>query len=365
MVTTQPYYQIQNVTTVVYSLADYYMFWAFIDGLLFAIIICGNILTILAVRLSRRLRNVTSNYFVLSLAISDFLVGLTLPYHLAFYVTELLGTIPATCIMRFVLISLACCASIYNLIAIAVDRYIAIVHPLKYSTYMTRRAALVLIFLGWINAIAIATVPIYWNCFDAATECEMDTVLPRYYTVAILTPMLCFIWLSMFILYWQIWKEASTHARRLRHNGMYNNGTSDWKSVQVVLLVLGCFSICWLPYLIVACSRAFDWHKKASPVVYKSMFSLAMANSGMNPMIYAWKNKNFRKAFQKLLHFQSPNRSNFNSSLKNYLQKQKELNSLENNKMEGDIRPNQNGGLSTICNNYMFESEEALEVTPM
>lgn len=77
-------------------------------------------------------------------------------------------------------------------------------------------------------------------------------------------------------------------------------------SFQVVLLILGGFSICWLPYFIVACVQIFSLIDYNSPILYKSAFSLAMANSGMNPLIYAWKNKNFRRAFALLLRCKNP-----------------------------------------------------------
>ncbi|XP_012259564.2 D(2) dopamine receptor-like [Athalia rosae] len=340
-------------------LSSSHMIWSVIDGLLCVIIIFGNTLTILAIRLSRRLRNVKSNHFVLSLAISDFLVGLTLPYHLSFYIVDELNLVKVACVSRFVLISFACSASIYNLIAIAGDRYISIVHPLKYTRYMSKKVVYVIIVIGWMTALGISSIPTWWNCFDFADECEMDTVLPRYYTVAVLTPMLFVSWITMFVLYWRIWREASTHAQRLRDNSLYNDVPSDWKSVQVVLMVLGCFSICWLPYLIVACTRSFDWSSKASPVTYKAMFSLAMANSGMNPIIYAWKNTNFRKAFERLLHFESPDRNCFNSSLKNYLKKQQELMKIES----GGSQETDSAGIKTISDNYCFETEERAQIT--
>lgn len=69
---------------------------------------------------------------------------------------------------------------------------------------------------------------------------------------------------------------------------------------------MGCFSICWLPYFIVACSQIFKIYN-ITPLVYKAAFSLAMTNSALNPVIYAWKNSNFRKAFIQLLHCKSPN----------------------------------------------------------
>ena len=153
--------------------------WAFLDVLLFFVIVCGNILTILAVRLSRRLRCVISNYLILNLAISDLLVGLTLPYHLAFYVSETINKIEITCILRFVMISLASCASVFNVSAIAADRYIAIIHPFNYSTRVTRKVIFGTISIGWISSIAIATMPVYWNNFDSTSVCELDIVLPR------------------------------------------------------------------------------------------------------------------------------------------------------------------------------------------
>lgn len=101
-----------------------YWAWCFLDGVLMVLIISGNTLTILAVTLSRRLSSLVSNQFVLNLAISDLMVGLTLPYHIVFYLDDDFGKIKWSCLMRFILIILACLASIYNIIAIAVDRYV-------------------------------------------------------------------------------------------------------------------------------------------------------------------------------------------------------------------------------------------------
>lgn len=75
---------------------------------------------------------------------------------------------------------------------------------------------------------------------------------------------------------------------------------------QMVLLILGCFTICWLPYFIVACSQIYRMIENSSPVAYMAAFTLAMSNSAMNPLIYAWKNSNFRQAFCNLLKCKSP-----------------------------------------------------------
>jgi len=116
-----------------------YVLWSILDGALLVIILCGNTITIFAILRSKRLTKVMSNQFVLSLATSDLFIGLTLPYHMAFYLSEAIGKDKGTCILRFVLISLGCSASLCNLIIIAIDRYIAIVYPLHYCRLVTNR----------------------------------------------------------------------------------------------------------------------------------------------------------------------------------------------------------------------------------
>lgn len=214
------------------------VFWAIIDTFLMVIIISENILTICALRISRKLANLISNHFICSLAFSDLMVGLMLPYHLAFYITNDLGRCKYTCLLRFVMIVLACCASIYNLLAIALDRYIAIVHPLHYNRFMTKKVVLIIISTGWFCAITLAAVPIYWNEWipdSSEQNCELYNILPKPYVMYVLTPSFLSIWVAMFILYWWIWKEAREHTKRMKSTSHHSNGApnNDWKSVQV------------------------------------------------------------------------------------------------------------------------------------
>ncbi|CAK1544819.1 unnamed protein product [Leptosia nina] len=295
------------------SLYNYWA-WSIIDGALMVLIISGNTLTILAVTMSRRLSSLVSNQFVLNLAISDLMVGLTLPYHLVFYLSNDFGKIKWSCLMRFILIILACLASIYNIIAIAVDRYIAIVHPLHYSRYMTKLVTRLLMSATWSIALCISCIPIFWNDWKDGVSCEMNEVVPKTYTTSILTPMFSLIWIAMFVLYWRIWREATCHARRMRANTCCPSGANDWKSIQVVLLVLGSFSICWMPFVVVACAQTLPIGRLQNPIAYRLTSSLAMSNSGINPLIYAWKNAGFRAAFAKLLRCKRPDTSEYRGS---------------------------------------------------
>lgn len=86
-----------------------------------------------------------------------------------------------------------------------------------------------------------------------------------------------------------------------------------------MFLILGCFSICWLPYFVVVIFiRILDFTPNPA---YELAFTLAMANSGINPLIYAWKNKGIRKAFIRLLQCRTPN---YNDSQHNFITNRKE-----------------------------------------
>lgn len=113
--------------------------WALIDGFLFLAIICGNILTIYAIVIGKTISRTISNRFLLSLAISDLIVGFMVLYHMAFYIQPHMGQIFGFCIVRILLISIACTASLFNILGIAIDRYIAIAHPLHYHKIITNR----------------------------------------------------------------------------------------------------------------------------------------------------------------------------------------------------------------------------------
>lgn len=82
----------------------------------------------------------------------------------------------------------------------------------------------------------------------------------------------------------------------------------------MVLLVLGSFSICWMPFVVVACAQTLPVMPLDNHIAYRLTSSLAMSNSGINPLIYAWKNAGFRAAFAKLLRCKRPDTSEYRGS---------------------------------------------------
>ncbi|KAA0193220.1 hypothetical protein HAZT_HAZT000838 [Hyalella azteca] len=101
--------------------------------------VIGNSLTILVFILNRKLRRLT-NYYIVSLAAADLLVGIL---GIPFAILTSLGMPEARepCLLMLCTLILLCTISIFSLVGVSVDRYWAILHPLIYARLMTASRA--------------------------------------------------------------------------------------------------------------------------------------------------------------------------------------------------------------------------------
>lgn len=122
----------------------------------------GNVLVCLAVGLSRRLWRI-ANCFVVSLAVTDLLLGLlVLPFSATVELRR--GKWPlggAMCNMYISLDICLCTASILTLLAISVDRYLAITAPLSHSRRVTPARVTLALVAIWALSVAMSFVPIH------------------------------------------------------------------------------------------------------------------------------------------------------------------------------------------------------------
>lgn len=88
--------------------------------------------------------------------------------------------------------------------------------------------------------------------------------------------------------------------------------------LQMTLMILGCFTICWFPFFVVTLYTRLTRNHESS-TLYEVFFNLAMINSSLNPLIYSWKNSNFRKAFLSLLKCHLPDLNHSNNYITNHV----------------------------------------------
>ena len=131
-----------------------YPFWLLILIAIFGSVtsvltVLGNILVMLAFFLDRQIRQPT-NYFILSLSVSDFLIGLLSMPLLTIYIYA--KEWPLNAIICDIWLSLdytVCLTSIYTVLFITIDRFCSVKMPAKYRKWRTKRKINIMIAVTW------------------------------------------------------------------------------------------------------------------------------------------------------------------------------------------------------------------------
>ena len=272
--------------------------WFWILGWVLSFLtILGNGFTIFLVCSRRNLRTKT-NAFIVSLAVADFCVGLSVipslfacditntcdrPQHLRSWVN----------ILRWLFSN----TSVVNLCGLVLDRFIAIVYPLKYITLMTRRRITQAIFFSWALPVSYITLrntlcivlfqkqacPFIWLI-----------IIPLFLTCVVL--ILCFV--SMIFHVCRHDQSARTLAKQLRFNHQVSFKTHHEKSAVIMMgLVIGVFLVCYGMYL--RCSFLLLSSLPCKDKNYK--IPTLVLNSAINPLAYALFKRDIKKEFKRLV----------------------------------------------------------------
>lgn len=325
--------------------------------------IIGNILVCIAVCLVKKLRR-PCNYLLVSLALSDLAVAvLVMPVALINEIGEewRFGTLFCDIWVSFDVLS--CTASILNLCAISVDRYWAITKPLEYGVKRTPRRMLINVALVWLVAACISLPPllVLGNVHETEDGVPFCVVCQNFGYQIYAT--FCAFYLPLIIMlfvYYQIFRAArrivldEKRAQTRLDQAMMINGqqpqqnkdalkvpgatngsgtgstaliahgapasphqaqrrlrfqlAKERKASTTLGIIMSSFTLCWLPFFILAIVRPFLDAEHMVPELLSSFFLwLGYANSLLNPIIYATLNRDFRKPFQEILFFRCSN----------------------------------------------------------
>ena len=270
-----------------------------------AVIVSGNVLFLVAVIRFRHLRDITG-IFVANLATADLVTGLSLPFQMAFFYHPHMERNKVTCLLRFQVISFACNASAYSLLCTVLDRYISIAHPFKYVRIMTEKVAYSLIAIIWTVDLFLCLIPLYGaNDWETATICLYEIVINKYFRLFNFIHQIA-IALIILLIYVRIFFIVRSQLRRIQAESVFNTGDTTNRPTKqmnrVVGMVVLCFQVSWMPFFILQLMLIEDV-TVTKVLVANFLVFLGILNSTINPFLYAWKNKQFRNAFKKLLCF--------------------------------------------------------------
>ena len=271
--------------------------WFWILGWILSILtIAGNGFIIFLVCNKRQLRTKT-NAFIVSLAVADFFVGVSVVP--SSFICDITGGCdwPAegaklTRVIRF----LFGFASALNLCSLVLDRYIAVVKPFKYLTFMTSCRVIQFIFFSWTIPLGFATIlpflvlPIlrsYTNFFWMSLE---------IFSCCVVT----FCTFSMVRIALKHDQSSAILAKQLRfnHSGLTFN-THDKSAVKMMAIVVALFLTCYGIYLRCDFVLLFFHQASCNDVRYK--IPIFVSNSAVNPFAYAFFKRDIKKEIKKLV----------------------------------------------------------------
>ncbi|NXO86915.1 GP119 protein, partial [Sitta europaea] len=239
--------------------------------------------------------------FVLNLALADAMVGFTV---MGLAIDELSQPFPPSqnfCILRMAFVTSSCSASILSLILVTCDRHLAIRKPFHYFQLVTGlRVGLCLLGL-WLVAATVGFLPVFIPRFQRISnhwKCSFFNVFDPSY----LLTLFCFGFfpaLFLFLyLYCDMLKIASVHVQQIQEVEQAGLGgscprpppraTSDMKAMRTVAVLIGCFTVSWLPFFIagvvqMVCPECFPYK-----VIENFLWLLGLGNSLLNPLLYSY-----------------------------------------------------------------------------
>ncbi|XP_062272158.1 neuromedin-U receptor 2 [Scomber scombrus] len=308
--------------------------------LIFLTGLCGNLLTCAVIAKHKKMRNPTNLYLV-SLAVSDLLVLL---FGMPLEIYDLWQNYPfpfgkGGCYFKTFLFETVCFASILNVTALSVERYIAVVHPLKTRYLSTNQHAKRVITIVWVVSMlcAIPNTSLHGIFYlpERMEESAICTVLkPLWiYNMVMQITTVCFYFVPMIVIS-MLYLVMGLHLGRERRQRSWKLGQNFSSGTRVKIcmesgrrrqvikmlsIVVAVFGVCWAPFHIerLLWSSISHWTDLMHNIYqYIHILSgvLFYLSSAVNPIIYSLLSTRFRECFRELVCSQTEDNSSVRDS---------------------------------------------------
>uniref|UniRef100_A0A667ZGJ5 Neuropeptide FF receptor 2 n=1 Tax=Myripristis murdjan TaxID=586833 RepID=A0A667ZGJ5_9TELE len=322
----------QNITYVDFYLHKPSVAAVFTVSYLLIFLVCmvGNGVVCFIVLRSKNMCTVT-NIFLLNLAISDLLVGIfCMPTTLVDNIITGWPFGSVVCKLSGMVQGISVSASVFTLVAIAVDRFRCIVYPFKQR--MTIATSKLIIAIIWILAVSIMcpsgvmlqvtkeqrvrivlrsdnlTRPFYW-CRENWPNQKMRKIYTTVLFANIYLAPLSLIAIMYVRIGFTLFKTTIHKGGTRSMENRHSISRKKKRVIMMLLVVALLFILSWLPLwsLMMLCDYASlteHQYRVINIYVYPLAHWLAFFNSSVNPIIYGFFNENFRRGFQAAFKFQ-------------------------------------------------------------
>ncbi|XP_046739072.1 RYamide receptor-like [Diprion similis] len=296
--------------------------------------VTANILVIVVVLKYHYMRSVT-NYFLVNLSVADLLVTtICMPIAVSQAVTMIWVYGEIMCKLFFYLQGVAVAASVFTITAMSIDRYLAIRSPIAFRRVFNRRSTILVIAALWLVALSIFAPVLRAVTLSPMSELDNITIAgqriehPTFYVcsedfkpLGIHTHIFgaaCFVLVYaipgfiVILAYSMMGRTLCARKPPFDCDSIEGSASSqqgfrlvrERRRVAWILLLLAVlFALCWLPYNVLRLLMdlgALGGGRNISDVLSYCLF-LGHANSALNPIVYCFMTRNFRRSVSEIL----------------------------------------------------------------
>ena len=267
--------------------------------LVFAFTIFGNVLILASLCKYREMFKGSLYIFIGNLALTDILIGLIMFLMLLEQTYSRLGESWDFCLAKGLGVVLTFGCTMFTMTFIAVDRFMAVVFPLRHIMKTKRtKMFLVAVAFSWGACFLCWIRPIMEMRRTEPVVCRLSVMFPKRISIAGVATVLVNIVISGILYGIILWKIKATtvegsSAPRRKFTG----------KTLVMVLVFVLFVVCWLPFVITTLMLETAAYSNVDHImcVREYLIMLGYFNSIINWIVYGASNQKFRLAFKRLL----------------------------------------------------------------
>uniref|UniRef100_A0A1L8DK19 Putative g protein-coupled receptor n=2 Tax=Nyssomyia neivai TaxID=330878 RepID=A0A1L8DK19_9DIPT len=273
----------------------------------------GNMLVVLVVVSNPGMRS-TTNILIINLAVADLLfVIFCVPFTATDYMLSMWPFGDSWCKVVQYLIVVTAHASIYTLVLMSLDRFLAVVHPIASMVIRTEKNTLMAISVLWflilstgIPVLFVHGVHEYRHGDRNLTSCTFlddggfswPAFHIAFFSSSYVVPLVLIsgLYLRMLLRLWRhgVGGRISAESHRGRK-----------RVTRMVVIVVAAFASLWFPIQVILVLKSIGLYKADTDLKISLQIAahvLAYISSCINPVLYAFLSENFRKAFRKIMY---------------------------------------------------------------
>ena len=279
--------------------------WLSLSGLA---AVTGNVVVLWLFYKHKSLRTI-SNRFLASLSVADVFVGLVIDPYWIVIRCWIQPEVHSNLFMITIMLKIqTTVATTLNSCCVSIDRFIAIRFPFRYQDILTKRRCLAVIILVWFISLSLSLPILFFQPGKDRKELFVSITCTMF-LAPLLVVSFCYI---------IIFKVAKKQFGRIlaakklpdSSENIRARVTQNFKAIKTVGFVLSACIITWMPSVVLQLVKFYYMEeekrcglRKLTFVVSPWVEAIAFTSSAINPLIYYFRNSDFRRAFRRTFHW--------------------------------------------------------------